>query len=180
VARGRFTQAHGGGGGGTITVEALGWEKHIDADDAIDVVSLDTYVRRSPPGLMLCLLAPAVIVARIVISVVPRAMQEDGVELAVLGCEHHGEWEAMQEWLQTKGSCPVCRSTDLVLATARQRGGGGGGEGGGEGGGAAQPPQEEGTGFQETAVGAAVGEGGAENAGHVAGGAVVADDLVGG
>ena len=45
--------------------------------------------------------------------------QEAGDELAVLGCKHHGHMDTMLQWLETKGSCPICRSQDLRLDTVR-------------------------------------------------------------
>jgi hypothetical protein len=46
-------------------------------------------------------------------------LQEAGDELAVLGCKHHGHMDTMLQWLETKGSCPICRSQDLRLDTVR-------------------------------------------------------------
>ena len=42
-------------------------------------------------------------------------LQEDGEELFVLGCKHHGQVEMLTQWLQTNGSCPTCRSKELRL-----------------------------------------------------------------
>ena len=47
----------------------------------------------------------------------PCVLQEEGDELAVLGCKHHGQTETMVQWLETKGSCPKCRSQELRLDT---------------------------------------------------------------
>eukprot|EP01051_Picozoa_sp_SAG22_P007053 SAG22_NODE_484_length_9912_cov_23.425150_3_plen_349_part_00 len=49
------------------------------------------------------------------VDVISQMEYEPGEEIAVLGCGHHYAYDGLMTWLATKGSCPSCRSTDLVF-----------------------------------------------------------------